>query len=180
MEIRTLCLFTLIDIRFCNKINISSNYFFLQKTTDLIIYMGCESLMAYNERVNVSDNPGDIWCMNNNVSAKQLKDLRNEFAKYLLNKNPHWSDSTVNTVYSDAFFALNNPVGIDFWSIFASEELLMLARDKIENFLTRNNRSGNLYLRANGYMSALRHIKAFPGAFKKYLYVCQHKINGNA
>jgi len=99
--------------------------------------------------------------MNGNISGKQLKDLRDEFAAYLIENNPNWSDSTVNTVYSDAFFALNNPVGINFWSIFASEESLIVARDKIEIFLTSKNRSGDPHLRANGYLSALHHLKTF-------------------
>ena len=99
--------------------------------------------------------------MNDNVSPKQLKDLRNEFEIYLRKRNPYWSNITIKTVNSDAFFALNNPIGVDFWSIFANEESLISTRDKIEKFLTNNNRSGNSYLRANGYLSALRHLKAF-------------------
>ena len=55
--------------------------------------------------------------MNDNVSAEQVKILRGEFETYLRKRNPHWSNFTVIIVNSDAFFALNNPVDVDFWSV---------------------------------------------------------------
>ena len=99
--------------------------------------------------------------MNDNVSAEQVKILRGEFETYLRKRNPHWSNFTVIIVNSDAFFALNNPVDVDFWSIFTSEESLIAGRDSIEKYLLSTNRPGSPHDRANGYLYALRQLKAF-------------------
>ncbi|GEM_PF-612889 len=99
--------------------------------------------------------------MNSDVSPKQLKDLRNEFETYLRNSHPHWSSVTVNTVKCDAFFALNNHVVDDFWGSFVSEDSMLAVRDKIETLLLKRNKPASALERANGYLSALRHLKAF-------------------
>ena len=99
--------------------------------------------------------------MNSNYSKKQLKDLRNEFETYLRDNHPQWSDITVSTHASDAFFALNNNVGVDFWTSLVSEESMLDAGDKIEKFLKNTNRSGDPKIRARGYFRDLRLLKAF-------------------
>ncbi|NCA80949.1 MAG: hypothetical protein EOM76_12385, partial [Sphingobacteriia bacterium] len=62
--------------------------------------------------------------MNDNVSPKQLKDLRNEFEIYLRKRNPYWSNLTIGATKSDHFIAWCNSICIDFESIFDSEEAL--------------------------------------------------------
>ena len=99
--------------------------------------------------------------MNSNYSKKQLKDLRNEFETYLRDNHPQWSDITVSTHASDAFFALNNNVGVDFWASLVSEESMLNAGDKIEKFLKNTNRSGDPKTRAKGYYRDLRFLKTF-------------------
>lgn len=74
----------------------------------------------------------------------------------------------------------SNSIGVDFWSIFDSEESLIVARNKIEKFLTSNNKSGNHYLRANGYLSALRHLKGFLDLkHQTYIYTYEEKSATN-
>ncbi|NLD06088.1 MAG: EVE domain-containing protein, partial [Synergistaceae bacterium] len=99
--------------------------------------------------------------MSSNYSKKQLKDLRNQFEKYLRENNPQWSDITVSTHVSDAFFALNNNVGVDFWASLVSEESMLNAGDRIEKFLKNTNRSGDPKTRAKGYFRDLRFLKTF-------------------
>ena len=99
--------------------------------------------------------------MNATISVIQLNNLRDEFKTYLRESNPTWSDATVSTIYSDAFFALNNNVGVDFWASLVSEASLLEARDKIRDYFVDvkgNERSDD---RANGYLSALRQLKMF-------------------
>ena len=99
--------------------------------------------------------------MNASISVIQLNNLRNEFKTYLRNTHSEWTDSTVSTVSSDAFFALNNNVGIDFWSCLIDEEALLTARDKIKNYRENAKTSVSSHDRADGYLSALRHLKQF-------------------
>ena len=99
--------------------------------------------------------------MNANISVVQLNSLRSEFKTYLRDTHPDWNDSTVSTLGSDAFFALNNNVGVDFWASLVSEESLLAARDKIRDYLASAKGSGRSDERADGYLSALRHLKGF-------------------
>lgn len=99
--------------------------------------------------------------MDSNFSSKKLSELRNEFEIYLHENNPHWANSTINTHSSDAFFALNNNVGIDFWASFVSEESMLDAREKIKSFLANTKKSGDPDIRADGYLRDLRLLKTF-------------------
>ncbi len=99
--------------------------------------------------------------MSASISVLQLNSLRNEFKVDLKNAHPEWTDSTVSTIGSDAFFALNNNVGMDFWSSLIDEESLFTIRDKIRDYLKGAKSSGRADDRADGYLSALRHLKQF-------------------
>ncbi|MDR3296308.1 MAG: hypothetical protein LBT26_10870 [Clostridiales Family XIII bacterium] len=99
--------------------------------------------------------------MNANISVIQLNSLRSEFKAYLRSTYPEWNDSTVSTIGSDAFFALNNNVGVDFWASLVDEESLIAARDKIRDYLESEKGSGRADERADGYLSALRQLKQF-------------------
>lgn len=99
--------------------------------------------------------------MTNSISVEQLNSLRSEFKTYLRKNHPDWSENTVSTIGSDAFFALNNNVGIDFWASLISEESLLIARDKIRDYLASTKGSSRSDERADGYLSALRHLKSF-------------------
>lgn len=99
--------------------------------------------------------------MNAASRIKELNSLKDEFKAYLRDTNPHWSDSTVSTIGADAFFALNNYVGVDFWASLVSEESFHNVRDKIRNYLARTKGAGNTDERADGYLFAFRRLKAF-------------------
>lgn len=99
--------------------------------------------------------------MNANISVVQLNSLRSEFKAHLRSTHPEWNDSTVSTIGSDAFFALNNNIGVDFWASLVDEESLIAARDKIRDYLESEKGSGRADERAAGYLSALRQLKQF-------------------
>lgn len=109
--------------------------------------------------------------MTASISVVQLNNLRNEFKAYLRTAHPEWTDSTVSTIGSDAFFALNNNVGVDFWSSLVDEESLFTARDKIRDYLEGSKSSGRADDRADGYLSALRHLKQFLDAKRPALAI---------
>lgn len=99
--------------------------------------------------------------MNDKISAKQIKDLSNEFKTYLSETNSNLSKITVSTYSNDAFFALNNNVGVDFWASLISEESMSYVQEKIEKFLTNTNKGGNPKTRAKRYFRDLSFFKAF-------------------
>jgi len=99
--------------------------------------------------------------MNASIGVGQFNKLKNEFKIYLRESNPNWSESFVSTICSDAFFALNNNVGVDFWASLVSEETLLLARDKIRDFLSSAKDADNLSEQADHYLASLRQLQIF-------------------
>ncbi len=99
--------------------------------------------------------------MNAAIGVEELNSLRTEFKAYLRETNPNWKDSSVSTVASDAFFTLNNNVGVDFWASLIDEESMLAARDKIRDFLAAEKGSERSDARADGYLSDLRQLKGF-------------------
>lgn len=99
--------------------------------------------------------------MNVAIGIEELNKLKGEFKAYLRETNPNWSDSSVSTVASDAFFALNNNVGVDFWASLIDEESMLAARDKIRDFLATDKGSERSDERADSYLSSLRQLKRF-------------------
>ena len=98
--------------------------------------------------------------MSNTISKQQLEQLRNEFKSWLKEQNPDWETSTVSTYGSDAFYAYNNDVGIDFWSCFVSDEALQATREHLISYAQRINRP-DPERHADGYMQTMRKFKAF-------------------
>lgn len=99
--------------------------------------------------------------MSASIGVEQLKNLRSEFKAHLRETNPHWSDATVSTTASDAFFVLKNNVGTDFWGSLIDEESMLAARDRISVFLADVRGSDRSEARADVYLIALRQLKAF-------------------
>lgn len=99
--------------------------------------------------------------MSETIAKPQFDKLREEFRSYLRDKNRDWSDNTVSTVWSDAFYALNNNVGVDFWAALTSEEGVLQVRERIRDYLAATKASGNPETRAGGYLTALRQFKSF-------------------
>lgn len=99
--------------------------------------------------------------MKDTIGIEQFNKIRNEFKVYLGEKNQSWDANTISTVASDAFFILNNNVGLDFWGSLVNEESLLVTRDRIHEYLRDLKGSERANERANGYLSALRQFKAF-------------------
>lgn len=98
--------------------------------------------------------------MNATISLQELNALRNEFREYLRTLHPEWADNTVSMWYSDAFFGLNNNIGVDFWSSLISEGALLVARDKIKDHFESKGYDGPDG-RADGYLKAMKLLKDF-------------------
>ncbi len=99
--------------------------------------------------------------MSDTISAEQVNRLRKEFREYLRQSHPEWKDSTVSTVASDAFYALNNNVGVDFWESLESEDSLRIVSHAIRGYLERTADVTRARERVEGYLSALGHFKTF-------------------
>lgn len=99
--------------------------------------------------------------MSIDIGVEQLNKLKVEFQTYLSEKNPNWNDKQISTIVSEAFFALNYQVGIDFWSSLISEESLLTTRDKIYRFLSSTQEVDNVEEQTSKYFSSLRQLKTF-------------------
>jgi len=99
--------------------------------------------------------------MSETIAKPQFDKLREEFKSYLREKNRDWRDNTVSTTWSDAFYALNNNVGVDFWAALTGEEGVLQVRDRIRDYLVATKASGNPENRADNYLTALRQFKSF-------------------
>lgn len=94
------------------------------------------------------------------IMLQELEDLRNGFREYLRALHPEWANRTVSTYYSDAFYGLNNNIGIDFWTSLTSEEFLLVARDNIKIHFEAKG-SNNPDEKADGYLRAMEIFKGF-------------------
>ncbi len=99
--------------------------------------------------------------MDETISMQQIEKLRSEFKEYLRATHPDWSENSVSMHYSDAFYAFNNNIGLDFWSCFTSESAMLEARDRIRDFLSAEKQSDRANERADGYLGSMRHFKNF-------------------
>jgi len=92
---------------------------------------------------------------------EELRNLKGEFGTYLRAKNPDWEDKTISTYVSDAFFALNNDVGLDFWASLTKKELPTEVRDRIRDYLRDSNAAEDAEERADEYLVAVKRLKEF-------------------
>ena len=71
----------------------------------------------------------------------KISEIRAEYKEYLIKKHPDWSESTLSTHLSDAYFIWNNTVIPGFWKVFLSNETMKTARDSIYDFLKNDSKS---------------------------------------
>lgn len=95
------------------------------------------------------------------IEKSQVDNIRELFKRYLHESNPTWSESTVSTHWSDAFYAYNNDIGIDFFSCFVSDQSLLFAKEKIAQYLANRKGSNNAAMRADGYYNDMLRFKVF-------------------
>ena len=92
---------------------------------------------------------------------EKIKEVREEFRSYLTNNHLEWSESTISTRVSDAFFIWNNTVMPGFWRIFISDESMNEAKENISEFLKNDTKAPNYAERTNGYFRDIKRLKDF-------------------
>lgn len=95
------------------------------------------------------------------ITLQRLEELRKEYRLYLKETHPNWSENTISMHYSDAFYPYNNNIGIDFWSCFTSDEALLIAREKIKEYIATEKNPNRAAERANGYYVSMKYFKSF-------------------
>lgn len=92
---------------------------------------------------------------------EKLKEIRNEYKQYLIEKHPEWSENTISTHVSDACYIWNNTVIPGFWKVFVSDESMEAAKESIKDFLKNETKSDKYEERANYYFKDLLMLKEF-------------------
>ena len=92
---------------------------------------------------------------------EKLKEIRNEYKQYLIEKHPEWSENTISTHVSDACYIWNNTVIPGFWKVFVSDESMEAAKESIKDFLKNETKSDKYEERANYYFKDLVMLKEF-------------------
>ena len=91
----------------------------------------------------------------------KIREIREEYKSYLIKKHPDWSDSTLSTHLSDAYFIWNNTVIPGFWKIFVSDESMNAAKESIRDFLKNDTKSDRYEERTTAYFNELKMMKEF-------------------
>ena len=71
----------------------------------------------------------------------KIREVRQEYKEYLINKHPEWSENTVSTHVSDASFIWNNTVIPGFWKVFVDDESMEMGKEAIRDFLKNETKS---------------------------------------
>ena len=87
--------------------------------------------------------------------------IKGEFKAYLKATHPNWSDSTVSTHASDAFYIWNNTITASFWKCLQDDASMAFAKEEILRYLTEEVKSANANQRASGYYNDLSMLKEF-------------------
>ena len=61
---------------------------------------------------------------------------KREYKDYLRQMHPDWTDSTVNTRVSDAFYLYQNTISLSFWKSFADDISMAAAYQDLLDYLT--------------------------------------------
>lgn len=87
--------------------------------------------------------------------------VRKEYKEYLREKHPEWSENTLKTHVSDAFYIWNNTLHVSIWKCLYDEASMQEARDIIYQYLKNDIMSQNAETRTNGYFNDLCMLKEF-------------------
>lgn len=105
--------------------------------------------------------------------------VRKEYKEYLRDNHPDWSDSTLRTHVSDAFYLYQNTIALSFWKCFADDASMAAAKKDIRNFLVQEVMSDRAEARTKDYYHDLTMLKQFidsKGGVRKYIgyeYDCE-------
>ena len=91
----------------------------------------------------------------------KIREIREEYKVYLIKKHPDWSESTLSTHLSDAYFIWNNTVIPGFWKVFVSDESMNAAKESIRDFLKNDTKSDRYEERTTAYFNELKMMKEF-------------------
>lgn len=114
--------------------------------------------------------------------ANTVSKVRKEYREYLRGKHPDWSDSTLNTHVSDAFYLYQNTIALSFWKCFEDDASMAAAKEDIRNYLTQEIMSDRAEERTAGYFRDLTMLKGFidsRGGVHNYIgyeYDCEKTI----
>lgn len=87
--------------------------------------------------------------------------VRNEYKEYLRSRFPEWSETTVRTHASDAFYLWNNTIVVSFWKVFESEQSMSAAGDEMYAYLREEVLSNRAGERTAAYYKDLCMLKEF-------------------
>ncbi len=90
-----------------------------------------------------------------------VSQVRREYRAYLQERYPDWSDNTLKTHVSDAFYIWNNTLPVSLWTCLYNEESMEQARQMIFEYLEQDVHAANASQRAKGYYHDLCMLKEF-------------------
>ena len=105
--------------------------------------------------------------------------VRKEYKEYLREKHPDWSESSLRTHVSDAFYLYQNTIALSFWKCFANDTSMAAAKEDILNYLTHEVMSDRAEERTTAYYRDLVMLKDFidsKGGVREYIgyeYDCE-------
>lgn len=105
--------------------------------------------------------------------------VKKEYREYLRNNHPDWSDSTLRTHISDAFYLYQNTIALSFWKCFADDASMAAAKEDILAYLKNEVMSDRAEERTTSYFHDLTMLKEFldsKGGVREYIgyeYDCE-------
>lgn len=115
---------------------------------------------------------------NSNTIAR----VKKEYKEYLRENHPDWSESTLRTHISDAFYLYQNTIALSFWKCFADDASMASAKEDIRNYLKNEIMSDRADERTTAYFHDLTMLKEFldsKGGVQNYIgyeYDCEATI----
>lgn len=108
--------------------------------------------------------------------------VRKEYKEYLRDGHPDWSESTLRTRVSDAFYLYQNTIALSFWKCFEDDSSMEAAKEDIRSYLKHEIMSDRADERTKGYFDDLSMLKEFidsQGGVRKYIgyeYDCEATV----
>lgn len=94
-------------------------------------------------------------------NTSTISAVRAEYKEYLREQHPEWSDNTLKTHVSDAFYAYNHTLTISFWKSLYDEASMEEARKAIFDYLQNEIVSDRAEERTKAYFADLCMLKEF-------------------
>lgn len=87
--------------------------------------------------------------------------VRKEYKEYLRENHPDWTESTLRTHVSDAFYLYQNTIALSFWKCFSDDASMAAAKEDINNYLVHEVMSDRAEERTTAYYRDLVMLKEF-------------------